>query len=524
MQVYFPFFFPPFLPFFAFGIFVEAPVVDPSLAPPWCGDLCTLRLFARTERTYRVRGPRSGSGLARVSISVRARDRWDPDPRGTLRTSELTTSCGWSPSMADPRLLVAVPSSPDLIDGLARWLPDVPYIRPDKLGEKPWPSIEAAFVANVDREMPSVRPAQVPRLRFVQFLFTGLDGFPFHRFAPEVQVASNRGAYGPFVAEHAVALALALSKNVGRGQEIDPGREDAAGPFVDVPRWPTCGDPRLRPDRPRDRSTTSWSGNVHRRISRTGNADPGADQMTSIAHLSEALSRADVIVNCLPLTPSTRGIIGSEELGQLKPEAILVNVGRAATIDEDALVGYVKGHPDLRFGSDVWWDEDFVHGKVEVPPALKDLPNLLGTPHTAGLTADSRKFVLDNALQNVARYFHGERPQVPGGPGGPGDGRAGSLSSRRPPGRAHLPARPGADPVRTNAGTFGRPSERLFLPHHFRRPGRRSGGEPSGNPILGSRPTGDACFESGSSRSAGGCASVSAQASSRSPWYSGSSR
>jgi phosphoglycerate dehydrogenase-like enzyme len=313
--------------------------------------------------------------------------------------------------MVDPRLLVAVPSSPDLIDGLARWLPDVPYIRPDKLGDKPWPSIEAVFVANVDREMPSLRPVQVPRLRFVQFLFTGLDGFPFHRFAPEVQVASNRGAYGPFVAEHAVALALALSKNVGRGQEMvldGKMRPAPSSMFLDGRRAVILGFGRIGHETAR---RLRGLGMSIEGISRTGNADPGADQMTSIAHLSEALSRADLIVNCLPLTPSTRGIIGSEELGQLKPEAILVNVGRAATIDEDALVTYVKGHPDLRFGSDVWWDEDFVHGKVEVPPALKDLPNLLGTPHTAGLTADSRKFVLDNALQNVARYFHGERPQ-----------------------------------------------------------------------------------------------------------------
>ena len=94
-----------------------------------------------------------------------------------------------------------------------------------------------------------------------------------------------------------------------------------------------------------------------------------------------------------------------EELG---PDAMLVNVGRAGTVDEEALYEHLRAHPGFRYATDVLWREDFGKGTVDHRWPFTELSNFLASPHIAGLGPEPRARALDLALTNLARYFAGE--------------------------------------------------------------------------------------------------------------------
>lgn len=312
---------------------------------------------------------------------------------------------------APARLLVTVPGSENLRQAVRSRLAGVPVEYATRDSSGPWPAVEAMLTGDLARDLPWWRPERTPRLAFVQQLYTGLDRFPFDRVPPHVQVAGNVGAYAPFVAEHAVALLLALA------HEIVPNSEKVrAG--------------RLRPPTPNryligrtalvlgfgevGRATSARLRALGMRVegvSRLGAPDPEADRMHPASGLGEAIAGADVIVECRPLTRKTRGTLDAAMLGRAREEAILVNVGRAATVDEAALYEHLRSHPRFRAASDVWWQEDFEKGELGAAHPFAALPNFLGTPHVAAVGAAPRARAETQAVDNLARYFSGEGPR-----------------------------------------------------------------------------------------------------------------
>ena len=116
-----------------------------------------------------------------------------------------------------------------------------------------------------------------------------------------------------------------------------------------------------------------------------------------------------MIVLSTPLTKTTRGMIGARELGLMKPEAVLINVGRGPLIDEDALYEHMQNNPDFKFGSDVWWEEPAAkQASFSLKHPFFDSDNVLGTPHNADLVKGMLQEATSQALGNVARYLKGE--------------------------------------------------------------------------------------------------------------------
>ncbi len=133
--------------------------------------------------------------------------------------------------------------------------------------------------------------------------------------------------------------------------------------------------------------------------------------MFPASQLGAALARADVAIDCRPLTVATRNSVGAAELRGMKPNAIYVNVGRAGTVDEAALFAHLKSHPDFRAGLESWWLEDYAKGTLGSQFPIAALPNVIGTPHNAGFVTGSRAGVLNSALDNLARFFAGQPPR-----------------------------------------------------------------------------------------------------------------
>jgi phosphoglycerate dehydrogenase-like enzyme len=309
------------------------------------------------------------------------------------------------------RLLVTLPASDETSRAIAARLPSVPFMFASASPGGPWPAVEAILTGRVEREVPQWDIAKAPQLKFVQRLYTGLDGFPFDRFPATVKVAGNVGAFAPYVAEQAVTLTLALLRNLPLGMEnvkagkLRPapegrtlvGRTVLLLGYGEIARAIAA---RLHP------FGASIEG-----VNRDGTARDGCDRMFPASQLAAALSRADVAIDCRPLTVATKDSVGAAELARMKPNALYINVGRAGTVDEAALFAHLQSHPDFRVGMESWWLEDYEKGTLGSRFPIAALPNVIGTPHNAGFVAGSRPFVLNSALDNLARFFSGQPPR-----------------------------------------------------------------------------------------------------------------
>mgnify|MGYP002781103780 CR=1 FL=1 len=131
-------------------------------------------------------------------------------------------------------------------------------------------------------------------------------------------------------------------------------------------------------------------------------APPGFAATVGPEGLDDELRRADVVVLAAPSTAETERLLDARRLGLLRPSAIVVNVGRGALVDEEALVAALAGGRLRGAALDVT--------AVEPLPArspLWTLPNVLLTPHVSATSARFWPRMLDLFLDNWARWREG---------------------------------------------------------------------------------------------------------------------
>jgi phosphoglycerate dehydrogenase-like enzyme len=106
------------------------------------------------------------------------------------------------------------------------------------------------------------------------------------------------------------------------------------------------------------------------------------------------------VVLALPHTPETEGLIGAAALARMKPSATLINVGRGALVDEDALASALQRNQIAMAGLDVY--------RMEPLPAsslLLALPNVVLLPHTGGGSYRSWEIDMPATLGNIQKFF-----------------------------------------------------------------------------------------------------------------------
>lgn len=139
-------------------------------------------------------------------------------------------------------------------------------------------------------------------------------------------------------------------------------------------------------------------------VNRRGTSScPDVDETHSTKDLPNLLPRADAVVLSLPLTEETGGMIDAEALSRLRPEVILVNVGRGGVIDEPALVDALAQRRIAGAALDVFTLEPL----PDASP-LWNLPNVLISPHTTGLSLNENKRIVDLFTDNLHHYLNGE--------------------------------------------------------------------------------------------------------------------
>lgn len=124
------------------------------------------------------------------------------------------------------------------------------------------------------------------------------------------------------------------------------------------------------------------------------------------ADLDRLFAESDAIVVACPLTDETRGLVGARLIGLMKPGAVLINVARAAIVDTAALVAALN---EGRIGGAAVDVYDVQPLPADAP--LLSAPNVLATPHVAGITATSLRAMSMGAADEMLRILNGERPK-----------------------------------------------------------------------------------------------------------------
>lgn len=134
-----------------------------------------------------------------------------------------------------------------------------------------------------------------------------------------------------------------------------------------------------------------------------GMAVEGVTRSSSHARVDDVVRNSDYLVLAMPLTEATRGMMSRGRIFSMRRSAVLINVGRGATVDEEALVDALRQQRIRGAALDVFAEEP-----LRSNHPLWDFENVLISPHSADSTADSHERAILFFLDNLRRYEKGE--------------------------------------------------------------------------------------------------------------------
>jgi (S)-sulfolactate dehydrogenase len=243
----------------------------------------------------------------------------------------------------------------------------------------------------------------MPRVKAVGRLGVGLDNIDVATCrARGIEVIPAIGANARSVAEYVVAVAMLLvrgtyfsTQEVVAGQwpkaQLDRGRE-IMGLTLGVVGFGSIG-----------RTTAALAQRLGMRVvAADSGAATAAHGDVEMMPLAELLGLSDVVTLHLPLTEQSTGLFDARTIASLKPGAVLINAARGGIVDDGALVEALRrGHLG---GAAI---DAFQNEPLGPSPMYADTPNLILTPHIAGVTQDSERrvnqVVVDKVLAVLCR-------------------------------------------------------------------------------------------------------------------------
>lgn len=276
---------------------------------------------------------------------------------------------------------------------------------PDDLVEE----LHDAEVA-IGATLPAALLPSFPRLKWVHSPAAAVHLFMVPEFiASSITLTNGRSTFAAPVAEHVMGQILALARQIPACVRFQMQR--------------TWGQQLLWDARPRPRelqgATLGLIGlgaigvEVVKRAKAFGmtviavrehpeNVADGVSKVYGTQDLDQLLAQSDFVLLAAPVTPSTKHLINAERLGQMKPGAYLINVGRGALIDESALVKALQIKQIAGAALDVFAEEP-----LAADSPLWAMENLLITPHCAGFIENLWERHLELISENLHRYLDG---------------------------------------------------------------------------------------------------------------------
>ena len=234
--------------------------------------------------------------------------------------------------------------------------------------------------------------------RWIHTLAAGVEQLPFDLLQrSSVVVTNSRGLYADALGEFAIAAMLWFAKDLRRMVRNQDARrwepytvERLEGRTVGIIGYGGVGEAA-------GRRATALGMRVLPVRRRQEFGEPTVD---------DVIAQSDYLVMSTPLTPGTWRLLTRERIAAMKPTAVFINLGRGATVDEEALVDALRERRIRGAALDVFETEPLPPGHP-----LWQLDNVLVSPHTADHTADSHLRAMQFFIENLQRFRAGESLQ-----------------------------------------------------------------------------------------------------------------
>lgn len=270
---------------------------------------------------------------------------------------------------------------------------------------------EADVLFDFDQTHLDDLPELAPRLRWIQATSAGIGqlvrrlGYPAR--IPGLVITTASGVHAQPLAEFCLLSMVAFSRGIFR-MVRDQGRRhweryagsDLAGRTLVIVGMGRVGRAVARVSRGLGMRILG----VRREVSEA--VDPATldlDELVGPRELATVLARADYLVLSAPHTPETEGMIGARELALLPQGAVLINIGRGALVDEEALIAALRSGHLGGASLDVFAEEPL---PGESP--LWDMPNVLVSPHSGSTSDRENERLTDLFCDNLTRFLAGE--------------------------------------------------------------------------------------------------------------------
>jgi D-2-hydroxyacid dehydrogenase (NADP+) len=244
--------------------------------------------------------------------------------------------------------------------------------------------------------------AAMPKLGWIHALTTGIDPLLALELPASVIITSSRGIHGPQMAELAILLMMALSRDFPR--VLANQREK---------RWERWGQRLLAGKTVVMVGVGAISEALAGRCKPLGLKVVGVTSRRSVDHfdelqprrrLNETVSTADFLVLLVPYSPETHHMIDASVIAVMKPTAYLINMARGGVVDEGALIEALQTRRLAGAGLDVFAQEPLPYSSP-----LWSLDNVIITPHIGGMSDIYAEQILPLLVHNVRAYVAGDR-------------------------------------------------------------------------------------------------------------------
>lgn len=258
--------------------------------------------------------------------------------------------------------------------------------------------------------LPGSLIARLPNLRMIALTGHRSPSLDLQACTQRGVVVSNTGGSTSSngTAELALGLMLAVARRIPAGDAaIRAGRFQegvGVGPVMEgktlgVIALGRIGGRVARYARALDMHVLAWSRSLTKEAAEAGGAELAASK-------HDLLARSDVVSLHVPLSPSSRGLIGAEDLAVMKPGAILINTSRAPLVDQKALLAALH-EGRIMAGLDV-----YEHEPLPPDDPIRTAPNTVLTPHIGYGSSDTFRVFYGESIQNVLAFLDGKPIRV----------------------------------------------------------------------------------------------------------------
>jgi len=248
------------------------------------------------------------------------------------------------------------------------------------------------------------------KLKFVQSISSGMDQYSRELLGGKgIRLASGAGVNARAVAEHALALILAVfrrlpeardnqHKKMWRGMlgDLTQREDELGGKTLLIVGMGRIGSHLAKLAKAFDMKVVGI-----RRDPKAGTN--GADEIYGMGDLVNLVPQADIVALTCALTPETTGLMSAAAFAAMKPSSVFVNVARGKVADETALIKTMEDGKIWAAALDVTAEEP-----LPASSPLWTMPNVFITPHTAGETRAYEDNVIDVLIENLDRMWRGE--------------------------------------------------------------------------------------------------------------------